>query len=68
MAKIEKREMMDLTDWKHILPFGYSCDVYGQDNKRVMVDRDTGQVIIEYETATYASSTPNSPAELPTLP
>ncbi len=71
MAKIEGRETMDLTDWKYILTFGYSCDaydVYGKDNKRVMVDRDTGQVIIEYETATYTTSTPDSPAELPTLP
>lgn len=66
MAKIEKREMMGLTDWKYILTLGYSCDaydVYGKDNKRVMVDRDTGQVILEYD----ASSTPNSPAELSTL-
>ena len=68
MAKIEERETMDLTDWKHILTFGDSCDIYGKDNKRVIVDRDTGQVIIEYETATYTTSTPDSPAELPTLP
>jgi len=68
MAKIEGRETMDLTDWKYILTFGDSGDVYGKDNKRVMVDRDTGEVIIEYETATYASSTPDSPAELSTLP
>jgi len=54
---------MDLTDWKYILNFGDSIDVYGKDNKRVMVDGDTGQVIIEYD----ASSTPDSPAELPTL-
>ena len=54
---------MDLTDWKYLFPFGCSCDVYdvyGKDNKRVMVDRDTGQVIIEYEMATYANSTPDS--------
>ncbi|KKL26801.1 hypothetical protein LCGC14_2391640, partial [marine sediment metagenome] len=44
MAKIEERETMDLTDWKHILTFGDSCDIYGKDNKRVIVDRDTGQV------------------------
>jgi len=59
---------MDLTDWKYLFNFGYSGDVYGKDNKRVMVDGDTGQVIIEYEMATYASSTPDNSPELPTLP
>ena len=59
---------MDLTDWKYILTFGYSGDVYGKDNKRVMVDRDTGEEIIEYEMATNARSTPDNSAELTTLP
>jgi len=63
MAKIDGRETMDLTDWKYLFNFGYSGDIYGKDNKRVIVDRDTGQVIIEYEMATYASSTPESQRE-----
>lgn len=35
--------------WTYLFTFGYAGDVYACDNKRKMVDRNTGEIIIEYE-------------------
>ena len=40
---------MNLVGWKYILTFGYSLDIYSKGNKRAGIERDTDEVIIEYE-------------------
>ena len=39
---------LDLTGWAKILDWGYDAELYGRGSDRVMVDRETGRVIIRY--------------------
>ena len=39
---------MNLTGWKYLLTHGYSLDIYGKGNKRVGIDKDTGEKVLEY--------------------
>lgn len=48
MRRTKSLEQMKLECWKYLFTFGYSGDVYAKDNKRVMVDRNSEEVIIEY--------------------
>lgn len=41
-------EIMNLKGWKYLLTFGYSLDIYAKDDRRVGIDRKTGEVVIEY--------------------
>ena len=40
---------INLTGWKYLFTFGYSGDVYAKGNQRRIVDRRTGQLIVEYK-------------------
>jgi len=35
-------------EWKHISTYGYTLDLFGRGNERKIVDRETGQTIVEY--------------------
>ncbi len=48
---------LDLTGWVKILDWGYTTEVYGRGNDRVMIDRKTGEVIIRYK---FRKATVNS--------
>lgn len=39
---------MDLSGWTYLLTFGYDLDIYAKGNRRVGIDRKTGEVVIEY--------------------
>lgn len=54
MARLIKRKapepkQFDETGWVKILDWGYTAEVYGRGNDRVMIDRKTGRVIIRFK-------------------
>ena len=41
---------MNLKGWKYLFTFDYSLDIYAKGDRRVGIDRKTGEVVIEYVT------------------
>ena len=39
---------MDLTGWTFILDFGLNGQIYGKGSRRVLVDKNTKRVVLEY--------------------
>ena len=39
---------MNLEGWEYLFTFGYSLDIYAKGNRRIGVDRETGEKVIEY--------------------
>lgn len=37
-----------MEDWTFILTWGDDLDLYGKDNERKVVERETGKVVLEY--------------------
>lgn len=50
-SKCKNRSWLDETGWVKILDWGYTAEVYGRGNDRVIIDRKTGRgrVIIRYK-------------------
>jgi len=48
LIKERPEPKLDGTGWVKILDWGYTAEVYGRGNDRVMIDRMTGSVIIRY--------------------
>jgi len=41
--------MFDLTDWELVCTFGYTGLIFAKGSQRVVIDKITLEVIIEYE-------------------
>ena len=38
----------EIPGWTHVLTFGSTLDIYKHDNRRIVVDRKTGEQLLEY--------------------
>lgn len=41
--------MFDLTKWEYLFTYGYSLLIFGHGTHRVGIDRNTTELVIEYE-------------------
>lgn len=39
---------MDLKGWKYISDFGFTSAVYGKGDERVVVDKESSEIVVEY--------------------
>ncbi|MFP3975371.1 MAG: hypothetical protein ACOC6S_00655 [Chloroflexota bacterium] len=50
-------------NWQLLLTYGYGAEVYGNGHRRMIVNRDTGDIVMEYTQGTedYGTSHTTSP-------
>ena len=39
---------MNLEGWEYVLTFGFSLDIYAKGNDRIMVNRNSGRVVLRF--------------------